>query len=295
MAKMLSNQAAWAERWPAPAKLNLMLRIVGQREDGYHLLQTVFQFVDLCDWLTFHPVENGEVRLLKTIPGVAEADDLTVRAAKLLKAETGCELGVRIGVEKNLPMGGGLGGGSSDAATTLVVLNALWGLNLPKEKLLTLGLTLGADVPVFIYGHSSWGEGVGEKLDKITIPEQWLVIIKPDCHVETREIFSAKDLTRNSKSITMMGFIGGDHQNDCLQVVCERYPLVKEALQELSVFSEARLTGTGACVFAQFDSYEVAADAYHKLKSKWTAYLAKGVNESPLFAKLNVYHTNIVN
>ncbi len=295
MAKMLSNQAAWAERWPASAKLNLMLRIVGQREDGYHLLQTVFQFVDLCDWLIFHPVDNGEVRLLKTIPGVAEADDLTVRAAKLLKAETGCELGVRIEVEKNLPMGGGLGGGSSDAATTLVVLNALWGLNLPKEKLLTMGLSLGADVPVFIYGHTSWAEGVGEKLDKITIPEQWLVIIKPDCHVETREIFSAKDLTRNSKSITMMGFISGDHQNDCLQVVCERYPLVKEALQDLSAFSEARLTGTGACVFAQFDSYNAAAGAYHKLKSKWVAYLAKGVNESPLFAKLNDYHTNIVN
>jgi 4-diphosphocytidyl-2-C-methyl-D-erythritol kinase len=295
MAKMLSNQGAWLKRWPAPAKLNLMLRIIGQREDGYHLLQTVFQFVSLCDWLTFHPLDNGEVRLLKTIPGVAEADDLTVRAAKLLKAETGCELGVRIEVEKNLPMGGGLGGGSSDAATTLVVLNALWGLNLPKEKLLSMGLTLGADVPVFIYGHSSWGEGVGEKLDKITIPEQWLVIIKPDCHVETREIFSAKDLTRNSKSITMMGFIGGDHQNDCLQVVCERYPLVKAALQDLSAFSEARLTGTGACVFAQFDSYDAADHAYHKLKSKWTAYLAKGVNESPLFAKLNSYHTNIVN
>lgn len=295
MADSLTKQAAWAEKWPAPAKLNLMLRIVGQRDDGYHLLQTVFQFVDLCDWLTFHPVDNGEVRLLNTIPGIAEADDLTVRAAKLLKAETGCDLGVCIEVEKNLPMGGGLGGGSSDAATTLLVLNALWGLNLPKEKLLAMGLTLGADVPVFIYGHSSWGEGVGEKLDKIIIPEQWLVIIKPDCHVETREIFSAKDLTRNSKSITMLGFIGGDHQNDCLQVVCGRYPLVKEALQELSEFSEARLTGTGACVFAQFDSYNAADQAYRKLKNKWTAYLAKGVNESPLCAKLNFYHFNIVN
>ena len=289
------KQSAWSERWPAPAKLNLMLRIVGQREDGYHLLQTVFQFVDLCDWLIFHPAENGEVRLLNTIPGVPEVDDLTVRAAKLLKAETSCGFGVCIEVEKNLPMGGGLGGGSSDAATTLVVLNALWGLNLPKEKLLSMGLTLGADVPVFIYGHSSWGEGVGEKLDKIVIPEQWLVIIKPDCHVETREIFSAKDLTRNSKSITMMGFIGGDHQNDCVKVVCERYPLVKEALRDLSAFSEARLTGTGACVFAQFDSYDAAADAYHKLKNKWAAYLAKGVNESPLFAKFNDCHTNIVN
>jgi 4-diphosphocytidyl-2-C-methyl-D-erythritol kinase len=295
MAESLTKQLVWAERWPAPAKLNLMLRIIGQRDDGYHLLQTVFQFVDLCDWLTFHPVDNDEVRLLKTIPGVAEADDLTVRAAKLLKTETGCDLGVCIEVEKNLPMGGGLGGGSSDAATTLVVLNALWGLNLPKEKLLRMGLMLGADVPVFICGHSSWGEGVGEKLNKVIIPEQWVVIIKPDCHVETREIFSAKDLTRNSKSITMPGFIGGDHQNDCLQAVCGRYPLVKEALQALSAFSEARLTGTGACVFAQFDSYAAADQAYRKLKNKWVTYLAKGVNESPLFAKLNFDHFNIVN
>jgi 4-diphosphocytidyl-2-C-methyl-D-erythritol kinase len=295
MAERSTKQSAWSERWPAPAKLNLMLRITGRRADGYHLLQTVFQFVDLCDWLTFHPVDNGEVRLLKTISGVAEADDLTVRAAKLLKAETGCDLGVCIEVEKNLPMGGGLGGGSSDAATTLLVLNELWGLHLPKEKLLSLGLTLGADVPVFIYGHSSWGEGVGEKLDKIIIPEQWVVIIKPDCHVETKEIFSAKDLTRNSKSITIPRFIGGEHQNDCLQAVCRRYPPVKEALQELSEFSEARLTGTGACVFAQFDSYDAAVEAYDKLKNKWLTYLAKGVNESPLFAKLKFSNFNIVN
>lgn len=286
MAERSTKKPAWSEKWPAPAKLNLMLRITGRREDGYHLLQTVFQFVDLCDWLTFHPVDNGGVRLLKTISGVAEADDLTVKAAKLLKAETGCDLGVCIDVEKNLPMGGGLGGGSSDAATTLVVLNELWGLHLPQEKLLSMGLTLGADVPVFIYGHSSWGEGVGERLEKISVPEQWVVIIKPDCHVETKEIFSAKDLTRNSKSITMPQFTGGDHQNDCLLVVCQRYPPVKEALQELAEFSEARLTGTGSCVFAQFDSYDAAAEAYHKLKNKWVAYLAKGVNESPLFAKL---------
>ena len=286
MAERLTKQSAWAERWPAPAKLNLMLRIVGQREDGYHLLQTVFQFVDLCDWLVFHPLENGEVRLSKTIPGVAEADDLTVRAAKLLKAETGCDLGVRIEVEKNLPMGGGLGGGSSDAATTLLVLNELWGLHLPKEKLLAMGLSLGADVPVFIYGHSAWGEGVGERLSKISIPEQWVVILKPDCQVNTKEIFSAKDLTRNSKSIRMPDFIRGEHQNDCLQVVCGRYPPVKAALQDLSEFSEARLTGTGSCVFAQFDSYNAADHAYQKLKGKWVAYLAKGANESPLIAKL---------
>jgi 4-diphosphocytidyl-2-C-methyl-D-erythritol kinase len=288
MAEKSTEHSAWAGKWPAPAKINLMLRIVGRREDGYHLLQTVFQFVDLCDWLTFYPVDNGEVTLLKTIPGVAEADDLTVRAAKLLKEETGCNLGVRIAVEKNLPMGGGLGGGSSDAATTLVVLNELWGLRLPKEKLLAMGLSLGADVPVFIVGHSSWGEGVGERLSEIIIPEQWLVILKPDCHVNTKEIFSAKDLTRNSKSIKMLDFTEGAHQNDCLPAVCERYPIIEEALQDLSEFSGARLTGTGSCVFAQFESYDAAEQAYQNLKSKWVAYLVKGLNESPLFAKLKL-------
>ncbi|WP_031436977.1 4-(cytidine 5'-diphospho)-2-C-methyl-D-erythritol kinase [Methylobacter tundripaludum] len=280
------NQSAWAEKWPAPAKLNLMLRITGQRSDGYHLLQTVFQFIELCDWITFHPVDDGRVSLQKPIPGVPEADDLIIRAAKLLKAETGCEQGVRIEVEKNLPMGGGLGGGSSDAATTLVVLNALWGLQLSMERLMELGLTLGADVPVFVYGYSSWAEGVGEKLERIDIPEQWFVVIKPNCHVDTKEVFLSKDLTRNSKSIRIADFIAGQHQNDCLGVVRERYQSVKDALVDLSEFSEARLTGTGACVFAQFASEEAAVSAYRSLQKKWEVYLVKGVNESPLFSKL---------
>lgn len=280
------NLSLWAEKWPAPAKLNLMLRIVGQRADGYHLLQTVFQFIDFCDWITFHSVDDGRVSLQKTIPGVAEADDLTVRAANLLKAETGCESGVRIEVEKNLPMGGGLGGGSSDAATTLVVLNELWGLKLSMEKLMELGLSLGADVPVFVYGYSSWAEGVGEKLERISLHEQWVVVIKPECHVNTKEIFLAKNLTRNSKSITIGDFIAGQHQNDCVEVVCQRYQPVKDALVVLSEFSEARLTGTGACVFAQFDSEDEAVNAYESLKNKWQVYLAKGLNESPLFSRL---------
>ncbi len=277
----------WAEKWPAVAKLNLMLRIVGQRSDGYHLLQTVFQFVDICDWLTFHPVEDGRVRLLNTIPGVLEEDDLTVRAANLLKKETGCQLGVCIEVEKNLPMGGGLGGGSSDAATTLVVLNKLWDLKLPLNRLMELGLTLGADVPVFVSGFSAWAEGVGEKLEKISPLEKWCVVVKPDCHVNTKEIFSTKHLTRNSKSIKIDDFIAGQHQNDCVEVVKEKYPSVKEALLLLSEYSEARLTGTGACVFAQFESKELAEIAYSSLKNnKWKIYLAKGLNESPLITKL---------
>ena len=278
--------AAWAERWPAPAKLNLMLRIVGQRPDGYHLLQTVFQFIDLCDWITFHPVDDGRVSLQKTIVGIPEAEDLTIRAANLLKAETGCSLGVRIEVEKNLPMGGGLGGGSSDAATTLLVLNKLWNLQLSIQKLMTLGLSLGADVPIFIYGHAAWAEGVGEKLEKIMIPEHWVVVIHPDCHVNTKEIFLAKELTRNSKSITITDFIAGQQQNDCLSVVYQRYPAVKNAFDQLNKFSKAKLTGTGACVFAEFTSYELALEVYKKLNPMWKVYLVNSKNESPLLLRL---------
>ena len=278
----------WSEKWPASAKLNLMLRIVGQRADGYHLLQTVFQFIDLCDWITFHPVDDGAVRLLNPISGVPELDDLTVKAANLLKSITGCQSGVCIEVEKNLPMGGGLGGGSSDAATVLVVLNKLWDLNLSQEKLIELGLNLGADVPVFIYGLSAWAEGVGEKLEQITPAEQWVVVIKPDCHVNTKEIFSSKNLTRNSKSIKIVDFMEGQHKNDCLDVVSHQYPVVKDALLALSEYSDARLTGTGACVFAQFESKELAYKAYKSLElDGWKVYLAKGLNVSPLYSKLN--------
>jgi len=280
------NNNEWGGRWPAPAKINLMLRITGQREDGYHLLQTVFQLTDLCDWLTFHKVESGEITLKQPIPGVPEETDLTIRAAKLLRKETGCDQGVRIEIEKNLPMGGGLGGGSSDAATTLLVLNRLWGLNLSQERLMQLGLQLGADVPVFIFGHAAWAEGVGEELQKIDPAEKWLVIIKPDCHVDTKEIFSVKGLTRDSKSIIISDFIAGQQQNDCLGVVCKKYKPVKDALADLAVFSDARLTGTGACVFAQFDSKELAEQAYIELSKKWQVYLTKGLNRSLLQDKL---------
>jgi len=283
---MNKEKNGWGEKWPAPAKLNLMLRITGQRDDGYHLLQTVFQLTDLCDWLTFHHVEEDKVCLQDPIPGVPEETDLTIRAAKLLKQETGCKQGVQIEVEKNLPMGGGLGGGSSDAATTLVALNHLWGLNLSENKLRHLGLQLGADVPVFVYGYAAWAEGVGEKLEKIEPEEKWVIIIKPDCHVDTKEIFSEKDLTRDSKSIKIADFIAGQHQNDCLDVVCKKYEPVRNALTDLAVFSEARLTGTGACVFAQFDSKELAENAYSKLTKKWQVYLAKGLNTSPLKDKM---------
>lgn len=286
MTEVHAKSAAWAEKWPAPAKLNLMLRITGRRDDGYHLLQTVFQFIDLCDWITFHPLAEDRVGLARTLPGVAEADDLTVRAARLLKAEAGYAGGVMIEVEKNLPMGGGIGGGSSDAATTLVALNHLWGLGLSTERLMQLGLRLGADVPIFVFGRAAWAEGVGEQLAAIDVPECWTVVLRPECHVNTGEIFSDKDLTRDSKSIKIADFIAGQHQNDCLGVVVKRYKAVEEALVVLSEFAEGRLTGTGACVFGQFDSEQSALVAYQALKDRWRCYLVKGLNESPLQSKL---------
>ena len=289
MKKIKAIEVAWLEKWPAPAKLNLMLRITGRREDGYHSLQTVFQFLDFADWLTFHSLDEDIVCLKEPLEGVPEATDLTVRAAQLLKKESGYQAGVKIEIEKNLPMGGGLGGGSSDAATTLLVLNKLWNLGFSIKKLMELGLKLGADVPVFIYGFSAWAEGIGEKLQKITIPEQWVIIIKPNCHVNTGEIFSHQDLTRDSKIITIADFLAGQQKNDCLNVVCKLNQPIEQALLALSEFSKARLTGTGACVFAQFDSYESACKAHNALKSDWQIYLSKGMNQSLLSTKLNLF------
>lgn len=280
------NSMGWGEKWPAPAKLNLMLRITGRRADGYHLLQTVFRFIDLCDWISFGPSVDGKVRLRNPIPGVPESDDLTVRAANLLKEYTGCTKGVWIEIEKNLPMGGGLGGGSSDAATTLLVLNKLWGLGLSLETLMELGLRLGADVPVFVFGHTAWAEGVGERLTAVSVPDRWVVVVKPDCHVNTRQIFLADGLTRDSKPIKMTDFLAGDARNDCLPVVGELYPPITKAIEALSQFGEAKLTGTGACVFAEFDSEDLAKRAFFELSEGWQVYLAKGVGESPLHAKL---------
>jgi 4-diphosphocytidyl-2-C-methyl-D-erythritol kinase len=276
----------WSKRWPAPAKLNLMLRITGRREDGYHLLQTVFQIIDLCDWLVFHPVADGSVSLQNPIPGVPEQDDLTVRAANLLKKHAQSELGVRIEIEKNLPMGGGLGGGSSDAATTLIVLNKLWNINYSVEKLMELGLQLGADVPVFVYGHSAWAEGVGEQLEQINLPEHWFVIVKPDCHVNTKQIFLSEELTRDSKVIKISDFIAGQVGNDCSAVVRELYDPVRSALLDLSKYGESRLTGTGACVFAEYATKQEAVNVYEEIKNTGQVYLAKALNRSSVYEVL---------
>ncbi len=290
MTEIKDSELGWGVRWPAPAKLNLMLRIVGRRADGYHLLQTVFQIIDITDGLFFNKVDHGSVRLKNPIPGVNEADDLTVRAAMLLKKETGYKGGVSINMEKNLPMGGGLGGGSSDAATVLVVLNQLWALGLSQKRLMELGVQLGADVPVFIKGISTWAEGVGEELTEISLPEAWFVIVKPDCHVETGKIFTAKDLTRDSKSITIDDFNAGQVQNDCLSLVTRLYPEVKEALKELALYGQERLTGTGACVFVQLNDEESAKSVYNALSSKREIYLAKGLAISPLQKQMSEFY-----
>ena len=282
MTEQKESGLGWGVRWPAPAKLNLMLRIVGQREDGYHLLQTVFQIIDITDGLVFSKVDDGLVRLKKTIPGVKEADDLTVRAANLLKKESGYQGGVCIDIEKNLPMGGGLGGGSSDAATVLVVLNQLWKLNVSEQRLMELGVQLGADVPVFIKGTSTWAEGVGEKLTEIKLPKAWFVVLKPQCHVDTGKIFSEKELTRDSKCIRISDFNSGQNQNDCVVVVKKLHVEVAQALEGLSKYGVARLTGTGACVFVQFDDRQAARNVYNELASENEVYIAEGLAISPL-------------
>ncbi|TAN46826.1 MAG: 4-(cytidine 5'-diphospho)-2-C-methyl-D-erythritol kinase [Methylococcaceae bacterium] len=273
--------------WPAPGKLNLMLRIVGRRADGYHLLQTVFQFIELCDWLSFQVHEHGEVVLINPLPGVPMEQDLTVRAARLLQRETGCAQGVTIGVDKRLPMGGGLGGGSSDAATTLVALNHLWRLGLDSQRLQTLGLTLGADVPVFVKGVAAWAEGVGEVLTPLVLPEPWFVVLAPDCHVATGKVFSAQNLTRSRDPIKIADFPAVWQANDCTDVVTELYPPVKAALRDLAEFSGLpKLTGTGACVFAAFDNERAAASAADALRSRWRLWLTRGANRSALLDRL---------
>lgn len=282
-----NTELGWGIRWPAPAKLNLMLRIVGQREDGYHLLQTVFQIIDINDGLIFSKTSDGRVCLKNPIAGVSEEDDLTVRAALLLKRETAYQGGVCIEMEKNLPMGGGLGGGSSDAATVLVVLNKLWRLDLSEQRLMGLGVELGADVPVFVKGTSTWAEGVGEKLTEIKLPKAWYVVVKPPCHVDTGKIFSAKELTRDSKSITIADFNAGQSQNDCTEVVKKLHIEVRQALDELAEYGEARLTGTGACVFVQFNNLVSAEKVYNKLVSHREVYLAEGLAISPLHKQMD--------
>lgn len=272
--------------WPAPAKLNLFLHITGRRDDGYHELQTVFQLLDVGDELYFDIVDGGEIARINDIEGVPAEEDLVVRAAKLLQSHVQCPYGVRIRLDKHLPMGGGLGGGSSDAATTLVALNRLWQLQLPVQELLDLAVQLGADVPVFVKGHSAWAEGVGEQLEPIGLVEYWgerhYLVITPSCHINTSEIFSLPELTRNCPPITIAGFFRGVGVNVFESVVARHYPAVLEALAWLSAYGKPRMTGTGASVFVNFDDAVSAQQVLAKMPSKWRGFIAKGVDVSPL-------------
>lgn len=275
---------------PAPAKLNLFLHVTGRRADGYHLLQTVFQLLDHGDELAFCRRDDGQVILHGELAGVPAQDNLIVRAARLLQAHSHAPQGADITLAKHLPMGGGLGGGSSDAATTLLGLNRLWQLGLDIDTLAALGLQLGADVPVFVRGRSSWAEGVGEQLTAVDLPMQWFVVLTPDCHVNTAEIFRAQELTRNTAPITIAAFLQGGSEiatrNDCQPVVVQRYPAVKAALDWLSAQAPCRMTGTGASVFAAFATHDEAAAVLARKPAGMTGFVAKGVNISPLHRQL---------
>jgi 4-diphosphocytidyl-2-C-methyl-D-erythritol kinase len=276
--------------WPAPAKLNLFLHILGRRPDGYHELQSCFQFVDLQDEISIRVREDGAIRRLADIPGVTEEADLCLRAARALKAASATPLGADIGVLKKIPIGGGVGGGSSDAATCLVALNQVWGLNWPREKLAAIGLKLGADVPVFIHGRVAWAEGVGERLTLLYPPEAPAepnyLILKPNVFVPTATVFQDPELTRNSAPITIHGFLASGGRNDCLGVVRRRYPEVAQALDWLSAYGSARLTGTGACVFLACETLERGREIMREVPPGCEAYLARGLNDSPLLKRL---------
>jgi len=271
---------------PAPAKLNLMLHILGRRADGYHELQTLFQFLDFGDELGFALRKDGKIHLHTPIDGVPHDSNLIVRAARLLQQHSGCTLGADIWLDKRLPMGGGIGGGSSDAATTLLGLKHLWQLDCDDDQLAELGLTLGADVPVFVRGHAAFAEGVGEKLQPVTLSEPWFLVAIPQVLVSTAEIFSDPELTRDTPPIKVRSLLEGGGRNDCLPVVQKRYPEVRNALILLNKFVQARLTGTGACVFGSFPNQDDADKVARQLPATLPSFVAQGRNISMLHRKL---------
>ena len=272
--------------WPAPAKLNLCLHVLGCREDGYHELQTLYQFLSVADVISLQVRADGRIRRVHGCESTVPEQDLALRAAELLRKSVPGRLGVDIGVHKRLPVGGGLGGGSSDAATVLVALNHLWQCGLSIERLSELGLCLGADVPVFVAGRAAWGEGVGERLTPVRLPEPWFLVIRPPCAVSTAEVFSAPELTRNSSPITIADFLSGRGRNDCEPVVRARYPAVARALDWLGQHGRAQLTGTGSCVFAAFGSEAEAKAVCRCLPSDVQGFIARGCNRSPLHETL---------
>jgi 4-diphosphocytidyl-2-C-methyl-D-erythritol kinase len=269
--------------YPAPAKLNLFLHVVGRRPDGYHLLQTVFRFLDFGDSLEIEARRDGELRLLSPLPGVPAERDLCWRAAHFLKTHAGSRLGADIRLLKRLPLGGGLGGGSSDAATVLLVLNRLWGLDLPRAELQTLGLRLGADVPVFVFGRSAFAEGVGEVLTPWTPAPASYVVLTPPAHVSTPAIFGHPGLTRNTPSVTIAALFDGFGRNDLQPVACALNPEVAEFLGWLNDRGDARMTGSGACVFAAFPDRATAERVFAERPGHMSGFVADGVDQHPLY------------
>lgn len=285
-----------AIEFPSPAKINLFLHIVGQRDDGYHNLETLFQFIDHSDTLTLTATEKPTIDLLTPIEGVNNEDNLIVKAARLLKKKTNSPLGVQISINKILPMGGGLGGGSSNAATVLVALNTLWQCQLSTSDLATLGLSLGADVPIFIHGFSAFAQGVGEKLTVMDPEEPWYLITKPECSISTQQVFTAADLPRKTKRLSPSAldtrdFISDEFHNDCQTLVIKHYPEVAKLLAWLVEYAPSRMTGTGACVFSRFSSQQEARSLQAKLPKGVSSFVAQGLNKSPLcsvIAKLSL-------
>lgn len=276
-------------RWPSPAKLNLFLYINGQQENGYHELQTLFQFIDLCDYLTITPNQSGKITLSPDIPGVKTEDNLIWKAATLLQQHTQYMFGAHIDLEKILPMGGGVGGGSSNAATVLVALNFLWQLNLNHDELADLGVKLGADVPIFIHGFSAFAEGIGEKLQPANPKELWYLLIKPEVSIATVDVFTHPDLIRNTPKQSLSVLLDASYENDCEIIVRRVYPEVDYQLSWLLEYAPSRLTGTGACVFAEFNSKEDAQALYSLIPDNATGFITRGMNTSPLNRQLEEY------
>jgi 4-diphosphocytidyl-2-C-methyl-D-erythritol kinase len=277
----------------SPAKLNLFLHITGRRADGYHQLQTVFQLLNYGDKLDFELINEDQILLEPALPGVRFDDNLIVKAARALVPHKTTKNGVYINLKKILPMGGGIGGGSSNAATTLVALNHLWQCNLSRRQLGDIGLGLGADVPVFVQGRTAWAEGVGELLEPIDLATNWFLVVQPDCHVSTASVFSHKDLTRDTPAIKVAAFLEGGGHNDCQPLVRRLYPEVNECLQWLEKSGyQPRMTGTGACVFVSFETAESALEAQLKMAdlrvngSKVESFVAQGINFSPSYSLL---------
>lgn len=279
--------------WPAPAKLNLFLHINGRRDDGYHELQTLFIFLDHCDWLRFHINNSNQIDIRPDLADVPLEQNLIYRAAMLLKQHSSQPLGVTIELDKRLPMGGGIGGGSSDAATTLVALNHLWEINLSVDELAELGRQLGADVPVFVRGHAAFAEGVGERLQPVEAPQKWYLVLVPECHVSTAEIFRHQDLKRDTPKQSWNELAQGNWHNDCEPLVKKNYPEVEKALRWLIEYAPSRMTGTGACVFAEFEHEHEAREVLARMPTWLQGFVARGKNLSPLYVTLQqVYARN---